>query len=112
MQATGMEALLSRGPDQCPPERERARFANEAGANLILSLHVDANASPQATGIATFHYGTGNGTTTSTVGETLAGFIQRELVARTGLPDCRTHGRTWDILIGTAARRSGSRSAT
>ncbi len=101
MQATGMEALLSRGPDQCPPERERARFANEAGADLILSLHVDANASPQATGVATFHYGTGNGTTTSTVGETLAGFIQRELVARTGLSDCRTHGRTWDILVGT-----------
>jgi N-acetylmuramoyl-L-alanine amidase len=98
MQATGMEALLSRGPDQCPPERERAKFANEAGADLILSLHTDANASPLASGVATFHYGTGNGTTTSTVGETLAGFIQRELVARTGLPDCRTHGRTWDIL--------------
>ncbi|MFC0546365.1 N-acetylmuramoyl-L-alanine amidase [Kutzneria chonburiensis] len=98
MQATGMEALLSRGPDQCPPEKERARFANEAGADLILSLHTDANASPQGSGVATFHYGTGNGTTTSTVGETLAGFIQRELVARTGLPDCRTHGRTWDIL--------------
>jgi N-acetylmuramoyl-L-alanine amidase len=98
MQATGMEALLSRGPDQCPPERERARFANEAGADLILSLHVDANASPYASGVASFHYGTGNGTTTSTVGETLAGFIQRELVVRTVLPDCRTHPRTWDIL--------------
>ena len=98
MQATGMEALLSRGADQCPPERERAKFANEAGADLILSLHVDANVSADASGVATFHFGTGNGTTTSTVGETLAGFIQRELVARTGLADCRPHGRTWDIL--------------
>ncbi|AHI02187.1 N-acetylmuramoyl-L-alanine amidase [Kutzneria viridogrisea] len=100
MQATGMEALLSRGPNQCPPESERARFANEAGADLILSLHVDANRSPNARGLASFHFGTGNGTT-STVGEALAGFIQRELVARTGMPDCRSHPRTWDILRST-----------
>ena len=26
------------------------------------------------------------------------GGIQREVVARTGLRDCRTHGRTWDLL--------------
>ena len=34
----------------------------------------------------------------STIGHNLADFIQREVVARTGLPDCRTHGRTWDLL--------------
>jgi len=100
MQATGMEALLSRGPNQCPPESERARFANDAGADLILSLHIDANSSPHARGVASFHFGTGTGIT-STVGETLAGFIQREIVARTGMPDCRSHPRTWDILRST-----------
>ncbi|MCP2168957.1 N-acetylmuramoyl-L-alanine amidase [Goodfellowiella coeruleoviolacea] len=97
MVATGMEALLSRGPDNCPDESERAAFANEAGADLFLSLHVDANPSPLAHGVASFHFGTGNGTS-STVGEALAGFIQRELVARTGLLDCRSHPKTWDSL--------------
>jgi N-acetylmuramoyl-L-alanine amidase len=98
MVATGMEALLTRGLDNCPGEAERAKFANEAGADLFLSLHVDANHSPLAQGVACFHFGTGNGTTTSTVGEALAGFIQRELAARTGLQDCRTHPKTWDGL--------------
>lgn len=97
MAATGMEALLTRGPNHNPDEGERARFANEAGADLILSLHADGNSSSLASGVATFHFGTGNGTS-STVGEALAGFIQREIIARTGLRDCGTHPKTWDML--------------
>jgi N-acetylmuramoyl-L-alanine amidase len=97
MVATGMEALLTRGPDQCPDEGERAHFANEEGADLFLSLHSDGNASPLAQGVATFHFGTVHGTT-STLGETLAGFIQRELAVRTRMLNCRTHPKTWDTL--------------
>lgn len=97
MVATGMEALISRGPNACPPEADRANFANEAGADLFLSLHMDANHSQLAQGVASFHFGTGNGTS-STVGEALAGFLQRELVARTGMRDCHTHPKTWEVL--------------
>ncbi|KAA5836233.1 N-acetylmuramoyl-L-alanine amidase [Saccharopolyspora hirsuta] len=97
MVATGMEALITRGPNACPPDADRAAFANEAGADMFLSLHIDANASPLAEGVASFHFGTGNGTT-STVGEALAGFLQREIVARTGLKDCHTQAKTWDVL--------------
>ncbi|WP_436492999.1 N-acetylmuramoyl-L-alanine amidase [Actinokineospora sp. HUAS TT18] len=97
MVATGMESLLSRGPDQCPTDEERATFANEAGADLVLSLHTDSNASPHAQGVASFHFGTGNGST-STLGEAMAGLIQRELAMRTGLKDCGSHPKTWDIL--------------
>jgi N-acetylmuramoyl-L-alanine amidase len=97
MVATGMEALITRGPNACPPDADRAGFANEAGADMFLSLHIDANRSPLAEGVASFHFGTGNGTT-STVGEALAGFLQREIVARTGLRDCRIHPKTWDVL--------------
>ena len=97
MVATGMEALLTRGPEHCPTDQERAVFANETGADLFLSLHSDGNSSPQASGVACFHYGTGNGTT-STLGEALAGFIQREVAARTGMVDCRTHPKSWDTL--------------
>lgn len=97
MAATGMEAMLSRGASRNPTDPERAGFANETGADLFLSLHVDANSSPDAEGVACFHYGTPNGTT-STVGEALAGLIQRELTARTGMLDCRSHPRTWEPL--------------
>jgi N-acetylmuramoyl-L-alanine amidase len=97
MAATGMQALLSRGRDQCPTDADRANFANDVGGDLFLSLHTDANRSPLAQGVASFHFGTATGST-STIGETLAGFIQRELVVRTGLRDCRVHRKTWDTL--------------
>jgi N-acetylmuramoyl-L-alanine amidase len=97
MTATGMDATLSRQEDTCPLEAERASFANNAGADLVLSLHTDANHSMHAQGLATFHFGNGSGAT-STVGEALAGFIQRELLTRTGMLDCHTQGRTWELL--------------
>ena len=97
MAAAGMEALLSRGPHDCPSDAERAGFANSAGADVLLSLHVDADPSPSANGLAAFHFGTGNGAT-STVGEALAGFIHRELLARTRMLDCGVHPRPWELL--------------
>lgn len=97
MAATGMETLLSRGRGNSPSEADRATFANNAGADLVLSLHVDSHHLPLAQGVALFHFGTGNGTT-STVGEALAGFIQRELTARTGMLDCGTHPKSWELL--------------
>ena len=97
MAATGMETLLSRGRANSPTEAERADFANTAGADLVLSLHTDSHPSPLAQGVASFHFGTGNGTS-STVGEALAAFIQRELSARTGMLDCGTHPKTWELL--------------
>jgi N-acetylmuramoyl-L-alanine amidase len=97
MTATGMDAMLSRQEHTCPSEPERADFANNANADLVLSLHTDANHSLHAQGLATFHFGNGSGAN-STVGEALAGLIQRELLIRTAMLDCRTQGRTWELL--------------
>ncbi len=97
MVATGMETYLTRGVHQNPAPEERAALANEVRADLLLSLHIDSSSSPLANGIATFHFGSDSGAT-STVGETLANLVQRELVARTQLNDCRVHHRTWDLL--------------
>jgi N-acetylmuramoyl-L-alanine amidase len=97
MTATGMDAMLSRQEHTCPSEPERAAFANNANADLVLSLHTDANHSLHAQGLATFHFGNGSGAN-STVGEALAGLIQRELLIRTAMLDCHTQGRTWELL--------------
>jgi len=98
--ATGMQALMTRREDTCPTEAERARFANTAGADLVLSLHVDAAPSMHAEGLATFHFGhlADGSAVTSPVGEALAGFLRRELTSRTPMRDLGTQGRTWDLL--------------
>ena len=97
MAATGMEAVLSRRENTCPTDQERAAFANGGGADLVLSLHVDANRSMHAEGLATFHFGNGSGIT-STVGEALAGYIHRELTSRTAMLDLGSQARTWELL--------------
>ncbi len=95
--ASGVRTLLTRGPDTCPSDADRAALANDAGADLLVSLHCDGGTSGLQHGVATYHFGTGTGTT-STVGEHLASLVQREVVARTDLLDCRVHAKTWEIL--------------
>ncbi|MFI5495466.1 N-acetylmuramoyl-L-alanine amidase [Actinoplanes sp. NPDC051859] len=97
--AAGMRVHLTRGPK--PAQRlsgqERATLANSLGADLLISIHLEGQESPSAEGVATYHYGTGTGAT-STVGERLANLVQREIVVRTGMRDCRTHAKTWELL--------------
>jgi N-acetylmuramoyl-L-alanine amidase len=97
--AAGMRVHLTRGPAPAEPlpDIRRAELANELGGDLLISLHIDGHANPEANGVASYHYGTNNGVT-STVGERLAGLVQREIVARTGLLDCQTHAKTWELL--------------
>ena len=97
MASTGMSVWLTRGPDDNPSVDERAQLANQVNADLMFSLHIDGSPSALANGIATFHFGTDSGSTSS-MGETLAELVQRELVARTRFTDCRVHHRPWDIL--------------
>nr|MDT0663103.1 N-acetylmuramoyl-L-alanine amidase [Micromonospora sp. DSM 115978] len=97
--AAGMRVHLTRGPAPAAPltDLRRAELANELGGDLLISLHLDGHHNPEANGVATYHYGTNNGVT-STVGERLAGLVQREIVARTGLLDCQIHAKTWELL--------------
>jgi N-acetylmuramoyl-L-alanine amidase len=95
--AIGVRADLTRGPDTDATSAERAAFANAVGADILISLHLDGHHNPEARGLASYHYGTGSGTT-STIGERLASLAQREIVARTGLVDCHTHAKTWELL--------------
>ena len=97
--AAGMRVHLTRGPARrnSLPDRDRAQLANTRGADLFISLHLDGHRNPDASGVATYHYGTENGVT-STVGERLAGLVQREIVARAGMRNCQTHAKSWELL--------------
>lgn len=85
---------------EVPDDLERARVANDCGADLVLSLHTDHSPMPEAHGIAAFFYGHEHGGW-STIGERFADLLLREVVARTGFTDCRTHARTWPLLRHT-----------
>lgn len=100
--ATGVQVWQSHAPTLTGTldEQQRAAFANATGADVVLSLHVDRAATPEPNGLATFYYGRDE-TSGSALGAHLASLIQRELIARTDLTDCRTHPRTWDLLRRT-----------
>lgn len=101
LSAIGVTVIFTRSASACPDDLERAEVANDANADLLLSLHSDSADHCQASGVATFFYGQERFGAWSAVGEHLADLVQREIVARTGLADCRSHARAWTILQRT-----------
>jgi N-acetylmuramoyl-L-alanine amidase len=101
--AIGVQAYLTapRWAEHPREESERAAFANRAGADLVVSLALDASENPDACGVAAYFFGDADPQTWSSAGERLAGLVQREVVARTGATDLRCHPKTWDLLRRT-----------
>lgn len=100
LSAVGVQVVLTRGLHGSPDDGTRADTANSLGADLLLSLHCESLPdAPQAHGVASFFYGHEDSSGAwSAVGEQLASLVQREVVARTDLQDCRSHARAWEIL--------------
>lgn len=97
MVAAGMETIISRPRGDNPSNKERADLANGFKADLLISLRLDSYPNEKANGAATFYFGSEHGSSSLT-GETLSGYIQREIAARTQLQNCRNHARTWEML--------------
>jgi N-acetylmuramoyl-L-alanine amidase len=97
--ALGTQVIYTRTPaPELVSEAERAARANEARADLLLSLHVERAELPGANGFATFYFGAPLGGQHSAGARLMAEHIQAEVCARTDLTDCRSHARTWDML--------------
>jgi N-acetylmuramoyl-L-alanine amidase len=96
LKALGVQTWLTRGPSNTRTDLERAGLANDVGADLVVSLHVDGFPSPRPHGLAVYYFG--GVEASSTMGERLADLVQRELVARTQLADNRIHGKAWTLL--------------
>ena len=100
--ATGVQAFLTTPAAQTSvDEAARAEFANRTGADLCVSLQVDASVRPDACGVSSYYYGIDAHGVHSSVGARFAGLVLREIVARTGLADLRAHARSWDLLRRT-----------
>jgi N-acetylmuramoyl-L-alanine amidase len=108
LMAVGVEVFHTHRRETNPDENERAKFANTTNADLLVSMHCDGHASPSPRGVASYYFGTyrasstaGERFTSSVVGERFADLIQREVVARTDLLDCRSHAKDWPLLKRT-----------
>jgi N-acetylmuramoyl-L-alanine amidase len=83
------------------PERsvaERAGAANERGAEVLVSVHLNGHEDPRAEGALCFYFGRER--YVSQAGRRLAELIQEELV-RLGLKDGRTHPKSLPLLRET-----------
>lgn len=101
LSAIGVTVLFTRSATTGPDDLLRATMANQTHADIMLSLHCDSTDQSQASGVATFFWGLERFGAWSAVGEHLANLIQREIVSRTGLADCRSHPRGWQLLQRT-----------
>lgn len=101
LSAIGVSVVYTRTEHTCPSEEERATLANRTGADVVMSLHCDSHDQANASGVATFFFGRERGAAWSAVGEHFADLLLREIVARTGLANCRSHGRSWTLLQRT-----------
>lgn len=97
MIAAGMETIISRPRMDDPSPKKRAEIANAFGADLMISLNCDRYQNDKANGVASFYFGSAGGSNSLT-GETLSGYIEREIAARTSLISCGNHARTWELL--------------
>jgi N-acetylmuramoyl-L-alanine amidase len=101
LSAIGVTVLFTRSATTGPEDLLRATMANQAHADIMLSLHCDSTDQSRASGVATFFWGLERFGAWSAVGEHLANLIQREIVSRTGLANCRSHPRGWELLRRT-----------
>ena len=93
----GTTTLLTRR-DENLDELARAKYANDADVDLVVSLHVDAIDNSSARGCAIFFYGNENLATTSKIGEELAILMQEKLAAIPQILNLGAHPKTWDLL--------------
>ncbi|MCS4490462.1 N-acetylmuramoyl-L-alanine amidase [Corynebacterium sp. ES2794-CONJ1] len=93
----GMDVIISRPRNSDLTHAERVAIANSFQADLMICLQADHYPNEQASGCATFYFGSESGNY-SMIGEKLSGYIQREIAARTKLVNCGNHARTWDLL--------------
>jgi N-acetylmuramoyl-L-alanine amidase len=94
MTGAGASIRFTRTESESPDVATRAARANELGADVFLSVHLNSHLDDLAEGASTYHHAS------SRSGARLAEVIQEQLVAL-GLKDCRCHPRNYALLRET-----------
>ena len=96
LKADSHEVIYTRRSDAFISLSGRCQFANERKADLFIAIHLNAAASPAASGIETFAYGT------SGKGYRLATCVQEAMIRATGEKDRGVkNGKSFAVLRGT-----------
>ncbi|MGH2813278.1 MAG: N-acetylmuramoyl-L-alanine amidase [Actinomycetota bacterium] len=98
LETESASAVLTRGPNDGPEDSDRSEIANWVGADLFLSIHLNAHSNESASGAATYFFE--HDSVASEPGEHLADGLRRALV-ESGRQDCRSHGRNYPLLRET-----------
>ncbi|HJP67230.1 MAG TPA: N-acetylmuramoyl-L-alanine amidase, partial [Actinomycetota bacterium] len=97
--ARGSEPFILREPGATATQGDRARLANERGAEILISMHLAADPDPQVRGARCYYYGRGG--YVSQAGQRLAEIILEELTARLGAIDRGAHPMSVPLLRET-----------
>lgn len=97
--ARGAQSMLARGPSNQPTASERARVANELGADVVIGVAVNGLDNALARGSAAYYYGSQQ--SVSEAGYRLARLASEHMTAVGWLPDCGVHPMTWALLRET-----------
>lgn len=95
----GAEPMFLRTPAESPTEPERATRANEAGVDVVVSIHANSHTDTAAAGSASYFFGRSG--SVSLQGQALAELIQEEITSATALSDGRTHAMAFPLLRET-----------
>jgi N-acetylmuramoyl-L-alanine amidase len=99
LNSRGANALVLRSAEEDPDSSARAARANDADAEVLISLHLNGHDDPSAEGSSSYYFGgMGSG---SVAGQALAELVQEELTAALGLRDGRAHTKAFPILRET-----------
>ena len=96
--ARGFDVLMTRDSDEYLTLGERCRIANEAGADIFVSIHCNSSTNKDARGIETFH-----AQTCSQTAKDLAAAVQKRLIEATGARDRGVKSADYYVLKGTKA---------
>ncbi len=92
LQSNGISVRYSRTDDSSVSLAERARLANEWGADYFVSIHCNSNVNPVYTGTETFFYRTG------TRAESFAETVNNALVAEIGTKNLGIYAENFAVL--------------
>ena len=105
LEAKGAKVIMTRTGDYEIGLEERANKANKAGADLFVSIHVNAHTDPSIGGTMTYiHNGNGTAAEATRYQESnrLARYIQAELVKKLGLRDGGVRSANFVVLRQTS----------
>ncbi|MHB1419553.1 MAG: N-acetylmuramoyl-L-alanine amidase [Bacillota bacterium] len=101
LSAGGAEVIYTRTGDTNLDLVGRAMVANDAGADIFVSIHANASYSPSMSGTTTYFYAGGSLAVQRDIRQTLARTVQMELVRALGRRDAGTIEENFSVLRNT-----------